>query len=278
MSVTLFIFDFDDTLFPTGEYLNQKQRRKYAIPFSTPAQEAAISNIEEEVISLFKTCLSQGPVKIVSNASHKWLDQTLASYMVRLSTFIVDNNIAVVSARDEALNGPCGPKLTWKTKVFEREFLNTFENPSESSMVSVGDGEPELYAVQKLGDKYPGAKLVNIRFVEDPSMDALLTQIKVCKDIVSDLPKSRPPMASFQMHPPRPRRPTRPVPPVPRTRRNGVPAPAPAAAPVRPTLMQRIRRYVPECVRVPFEVGRWFTVWCIRGLMLGEEDRPLLPR
>lgn len=270
MSPTLFIFDFDDTLFPTERYCAMVGRNKKFNPFNTPAQAAAMANLEEEIISLFKTCLSQGPVFIVSNGSLEWLDGVLARYMVQLSTLIVENSIPVISARDEAGGDPNASRMTTKVKIFEREFLNMFENPAEGRLVSVGDGQPERHAVQELKKKYPEATLLEICFVEQPNMHALLFQIKVTQDIVGDLPKLKAKNGVFVLQPP----------PGPRIRITPGGYEAIAPAPAEPTLMQRMPwpiRLVFDLVRLPFVVGRWLIRERLSALLFGEENNHLLP-
>lgn len=114
----LFLFDCDDTLFPSAEWRASKTRDLK--PLRTPEQAGEIAELEEATISLLKKCLQYGQVKIVSNAQAKRLEWASTKYMLPLSQFLEENGIPVISARDQI--GPSAPyeSVKWKSKVFKR--------------------------------------------------------------------------------------------------------------------------------------------------------------
>lgn len=162
----MFIFDYDDKLFPTTLFGFLEERNKRITPFRVPDQAAALAELEEATIRLLEKCLRYGKVKIVSNGSMEWLAWSFSAYMRPLRTFLQNNHIPVISAYDEV--GWCAPRdpMKWKRTIFEREFVDTFLNFSEARLISIGDGRPELVAMDSLMTRYPEANLNSFRFAK----------------------------------------------------------------------------------------------------------------
>ncbi|CEM09901.1 unnamed protein product [Vitrella brassicaformis CCMP3155] len=103
----LYIFDWDDTLFPTSFFSN-------AGPSPAPLQSG------EAALAVIRRAHEDGRVMIISNGSPGWLTTCLAqSGYEKVRTFLTANQIPVVSARRHAdLCGRADPRLSYTGGCF----------------------------------------------------------------------------------------------------------------------------------------------------------------
>ena len=183
MEKTLFILDWDDTLFPTNwvikngiNLMNSSTRDQYTTYF----QEL------DRVLSIFlKTTTSVGKVIIVTNALLDWIN---VSSIVLPKTYTLLRKIKIVSARGTYRNKSSNI-MDWKTMAFHDVVDEEFDNDTLMHVISVGDAEYEYQALITLNNKNKKAKkyLKSIRFIKNPSHDTLIEQLEVLNNAIPDV-------------------------------------------------------------------------------------------
>lgn len=181
---TLFILDWDDTLFPTNwvikngiNLMNSSTREQYTTYF----QEL------DRVLSVFlKTITTIGKVIIVTNALLDWIH---VSSIVLPKTYTLLKKIKIVSARgtyrDKSSN-----IMDWKTMAFHDVVDEEFSDDSLMHVISVGDAEYEyqaLIALNKLKSNETKKYLKSVRFIKNPSHDTLIEQLEVLNYAIPDV-------------------------------------------------------------------------------------------
>lgn len=179
---TLFILDWDDTLFPT------KWTFKNGINLLIPSKrDQCIVYYQEldKVLSIFlQTLTKHGRVIIVTNAAKDWVS---ISSVVLPQTSELLKRIKIVSAK-ETYRTKSSNSMDWKTMAF-RDIINyEFKNSLLMNVISIGDAEYEyqaLIALNKLN--HPVKYLKSIRFMENPSHDVLIDQLQVLNNVIPDI-------------------------------------------------------------------------------------------
>lgn len=179
-SKTLFILDWDDTLFPTNwvmkngiNLMMSNTRDQYIIYF----QEL------DRVLSKFlRKATSLGKVIIVTNALPDWIN---VSSVVLPETYNLLKKVKIVSAR-EIYRKKSSNMMDWKMMAFRDIIDLEFKNTSLMNIISVGDAEYEYQALIALNDRYNGVVkyLKSVRFMKDPTHDILIDQLEVLNDAI----------------------------------------------------------------------------------------------
>lgn len=172
---TLFILDWDDTLFPTNwvtkngiNLMNSSTRDQYIIYFQ---------ELDRILSSFLKSIISMGKVIIVTNALLDWIH---ISSVVLPKTYNLLKKVKIVSARGTYRDK--SPKIMdWKTMAFRDVVDEEFKNSLLMNIISVGDAEYEYQALISLNNGNKGVKkyLKSVRFMKNPSHDTLIDQLEV---------------------------------------------------------------------------------------------------
>ena len=176
-NINIFILDFDDTLFPTYWFQTNKLKlsgetyEKYKLYFI---------NLDEQIYKFLKLLNGYGYIYIVSNASMNWLKNSI-NILPLTKTFIEENNINVISARDNNVNVELE---MWKTLTFKKiisNLLNDLNNKDiHLNIISLGDANYEYMALISLNSHIKNTKflLKNIKFMEKPEYEFIIEQLK----------------------------------------------------------------------------------------------------
>lgn len=170
---TLFILDWDDTLFPTSwvtknnvDIVNNESRDRYIEHFKT---------LDRALSSFLKNIKKYGKVIIVSNAMTEWVK---VSSIVLPHTYHVLKNISVVSARS-LFSDQTKEVMEWKKRTFQLIIDKEFENKKTMNVFSVGDAEYEHNALialtQSNFDKIKYLK--SFRLIKNPGYEELIEEI-----------------------------------------------------------------------------------------------------
>ena len=179
---TLFILDWDDTLFPTKwalkngiNLIQTSNHDEYMIYF----QEL------DNVLSRFlKTVTKHGKVIIVTNAAKDWVG---ISSIVLPRTYHLLKKVKIVSAK-ESYRHKSTKIMDWKIMAFRDIINHEFKNSSIMNVISIGDAEYEYQALIALNKKNHKIKyLKSIRFLENPSHDILIDQLQVLNDAIPEV-------------------------------------------------------------------------------------------
>jgi len=180
---TLFILDWDDTLFPTNwvmkngiNLMNASIREQYITYFQ---------QLDRVLSAFLKNAISMGKVVIVTNALLDWIH---ISSIVLPKTYVLLKKIKIVSARG-SYKHKSSNMMDWKVMAFHDVVDEEFQNESLMHVISVGDAEYEYQALIALNKKTNGEKkyLKSVRFIKNPSHDMLIEQLEMLSFAIQDV-------------------------------------------------------------------------------------------
>ncbi|CRH03682.1 HAD domain ookinete protein, putative [Plasmodium relictum] len=176
----LIVFDYDDTILPTSWITIKMKLTLYdIIPVYLKQLFNKLSNV---VINTLNLCLTQGKLVIVTNASLEWLINSAKKFIPEVWTFITQNNIRIISARDRLINSLIDPK-DWKKIIFH-QIINEVLSPYlyNTSFIcfiySVGDGNDERNAcffISQL-NQYSSCIFKSLKFLSEPTCQKLIAE------------------------------------------------------------------------------------------------------
>ncbi|CEL95776.1 unnamed protein product [Vitrella brassicaformis CCMP3155] len=148
--ITLWLLDYDDTLFYTSWMTTQQYDKRYKVNscFAT-----AIFDHESACLDLIsKACGGDGGlggccrsvVVIVSNGRMPWIRDTMQDFMPRLWGLLIEEGVEIISARD-LFSGKTTP-YTWKEEAFAQVFEKV--DGVVGRAVVIGDGQQEMQGKQ----------------------------------------------------------------------------------------------------------------------------------
>jgi len=175
---TLFIFDWDDTLFFTS-HLNPSEENLFL--YINSKEQKMMSTIEFYIKQILNKALSKGTVLIITNSSEGWVEACVKFYYPNLIPIL--RYVNIISARHLYSNKYPGKPLTWKVRAFNdlRSIFN-FEKCHITNIVSIGDDNGEMIAAQKLGEKINNCIVKTIKFREEPNLQELIKQLILIND------------------------------------------------------------------------------------------------
>jgi len=119
---TLFVFDWDDTLFPSSWI------RKFASsPWNIDTcmsldARILLDSVAESAENVIRRATALGRVVVISNAHSRWLQHSLRRYSPKLNTAFQQLRVPLLSARDvKGLSSP----LAWKFACMAQEIAGT---------------------------------------------------------------------------------------------------------------------------------------------------------
>ena len=170
---SLFIFDWDDTLFPTSFLINEGIIDQDNIPNELKNN---FKILEDIIINILNYALSKGDVYIITNSSIIWFKYTFYKYFTNLNNII--NKINIISARDEYEDIYPGENKIWKEKAFLSLRQNINEN-LVTNIICLGDSEFELEAGKILASRINESFVKRIKFKKNPDIEDLIKQLNL---------------------------------------------------------------------------------------------------
>ena len=171
---TLIILDWDDTLFPTSWF----NENKYNINDSTNIKTIKyFKKLDDELYSFLNKLLKFGEVVIVTNAVTEWVH---ISSVVLPSTSKLLKSMKVYSARKKYQHKYINNPMKWKELTFKEIITEKYNNKSKfANIISIGDAEFEYNALINLiyHDHSVAKLLKSVKFVKNPTNHILLEQI-----------------------------------------------------------------------------------------------------
>ena len=170
---TLFIFDWDDTLFFTT-HLNPSKNNVFF--FENENEKKMIKVIESYIEDILNKALSKGTVLIITNSSEGWVEVCVKFYYPDLIPIL--KNIYIISARELYQEQYPTEPGTWKIKAFNdlKEQFN-FEQSLVTNIICFGDDKNEIIAAQKLGENINNCLIKTVKFRDKPDLKEMLKQL-----------------------------------------------------------------------------------------------------
>ena len=170
---TIFIFDWDDTLFFTT-HINPSENNTFF--YESQTEKKFMNRIEYYVSEILNKALSKGEVVIITNSGDGWVNACAKFYYPNLIPLL--KKINIISARDLYQKLYPNDPTTWKIKAFndlKKKF--NFEKCVVSNIICIGDNNCEIIAAQKLGEGFDNCLVKTIKFREKPNLKELIKQI-----------------------------------------------------------------------------------------------------
>ena len=173
---SLFIFDWDDTLFPTSFLVKEGISNEDNLP----EELIKLFNILEEIIiNILNYVIEKGDVYIITNSSIGWFKYSSDKYYPNLGNLL--DKIKIISARDEYEKIYPGQNKFWKEKAFLN--LKKEINPKlVTNIICFGDSIIELEAGKTLACKLNEAFVKTIKFKENPEIEDLIKQLNLINE------------------------------------------------------------------------------------------------
>lgn len=182
---TIFILDWDDTLFPTSWVSKNKINMT-----SNSDYEQYIVYFQEldRILSKFLTNLQKlGRIIIVTNAMPEWIK--LSSIAIP-QTYNILNSIVVISSRNQ-YRKISSNMMDWKKMAFNDIIENCIKyNQSVNNIISIGDADYEyqaLISLNKKFNKHNNKFLKSIKLIKKPSHDMLIDQLEVLNNAIKSV-------------------------------------------------------------------------------------------
>lgn len=175
---TLTIFDWDDTLFPTIQYINYNN--------------VEFERLDYNIYSLFSFILNYSQIIIITDANKEWFIKCI-QYLNYTKQLINENQIKILSTRDiikeyETIYNKDLLLKNRKIKIFKCILLLF---PEYNNIISIGDSEKEYEALINLykNNKNESRYFKNIKLFKYPNSDLILEEIKLLKNNYFDIYK-----------------------------------------------------------------------------------------
>ena len=194
--ISVSIFDWDDTLFPTKALYDNEISFEDIFTFQSSLKEIdaslnqKISLLEQSIINLFtELTMKKIEIFIVSNADKKWINNCLNHFMNELKEFIEENEIKIYSAKN--LFKSSTTSANWKKKCFKRVLIENFSMKSTSiDLIAIGDSLEEKKATfglkkVKYYDNAINSKIVQM--VQSQNVETLIKEISTIQNNIDDL-------------------------------------------------------------------------------------------
>lgn len=195
-SHTLFIFDFDDTLFCTKYFdtfsLSYQDifSCKVSLEETNPSLVKEVKELENSIIDLLvKLIQSNYDIVIVSNADMKWINNCLTHFLPELKDFIEENELKIYSAKN-LFSNLTNKSVEWKVKAFKKTLYDLYgkvdgyetkcDYETEIKAVIIGDGLDEKKAVFRLKKETKFTQLTTkfIQMILFPSAASIILELK----------------------------------------------------------------------------------------------------
>ncbi len=170
---SVFIFDWDDTLFFTT-HLNPSKNNTFF--YESETEKRLMNTIEYYVAEILNKALDKGTVLIITNSSDGWVQACAKFYYPNLLPIL--DKIKIISSRELYQNEYPADPITWKIKTFnDLKQKLYFEKCTVSNLICIGDDNCEIIAAKKLGESFGNCLVKTIKFRDKPNLNELIKQI-----------------------------------------------------------------------------------------------------
>jgi hypothetical protein len=172
------IFDWDDTLMCTSEITG---RGRFA--------NLDFTQISANIASLLRLAKRYGPVFIVTNASREWVYDCIFKHLTAEVEELV-NSVGLLSTINSGIASQ-HPVEMRKTVAFSK-MIGMFSKRGKHTLLCLGDCENDRNAANAIREKIGSpttssgsfAYVKNIKFVPEPTLEVLLTEQKICLELL----------------------------------------------------------------------------------------------
>ena len=174
---SIFIFDWDDTLFctsvlsPNGYFDSERE--------ILPSQLKRIEKLETFVECLLIKSIEKGDAYIITNSEAAWVKYSCEIFFPNVYKLL--NKIKIISGRDLYQHKFPNDYKTWKIKAFYK-ILKNYSLNLPTNIMSFGDSTYDIDAAYDLVKKFPNGFVKAIKFTELPLIQDLINQLILVLD------------------------------------------------------------------------------------------------
>jgi hypothetical protein len=182
----LFVFDWDDTLFPTS-WLQQGGVHQ-GESSGARRQKAQFRKVARSVSALLEAAKRLGKVVVVTNAEAGWIEQCCALFLPELAPVL--EGLHLVSARSTFLGSAEAEPAEWKCQAFDREiqaFCAGRACAGNLQVFSLGDSLYEHAALFKVARAMPIFTPKSVKLMEHPTAAQLVEEQELLAGSLEDL-------------------------------------------------------------------------------------------
>lgn len=181
----LFLFDWDDTLFPSTFFNNHGYYSVNKLPKKIQYKIKLLENI---ILDIFRNIIPFGELVIITNSDKKWVKLTCKLFMPLLNLFM-EKNVLRISAKNVYDAKYPGEPIMWKAKVMKHILKKFYGEHKNRYVVSVGDSIIENTAIRTVSRLLDIDTITVIKFIEAPTINQLRSQLIQFKDYVYTIHK-----------------------------------------------------------------------------------------
>lgn len=157
----IYVFDFDDTLFPTTFY------GKHNCAINKDRYSGVFQNIEKSINNLFDAC-DKADIYVLSNGSSEWINNCIDLYCPTIRYRIKD----IISARDKYENKFPDNIVMWKTYAL----IDIISSTKMTDVIFVSDLIIDFESVDLVKKCYNSINIITVKFIEQPEYWQLIKQ------------------------------------------------------------------------------------------------------
>ena len=172
---SIFLFDWDDTLFPTS-YLSVNGIYNGSLIKLTKKEFQNIKRLEIYVREILSMSIERGKVFIVTNSSKGWVEASCKKYYNSILPLL--NKIKIISCR-EIFDGKLPIKSNlWKLLIFNY-IINLFDHSLLTNIICIGDNNNEIEAGKSLNKYFNDNNcfVKTILFRKEPNLEEMNKQL-----------------------------------------------------------------------------------------------------
>lgn len=174
-NTSLYIFDWDDTLFPSTFLIKEGCFNNYCNVSGDILQK--IKTIEKIIIKLFSSILQkEGSFIIITNSDKKIVSTICSNYMPSLYK-IISNYSFIISSKNMYMSSYPNEPILWKTKAMKYVLKHFCGNNKNKKIISIGDSIIEKIAFKTITNLLSLPNNTIIKCSEKPSIHSVYSQI-----------------------------------------------------------------------------------------------------
>lgn len=166
-STSYIVFDWDDTLL-CSTFVARK-------PHLRPS-DSRLKSLARAAKDVLELAQQLGEAVIVTNATHRWVEDSARRYVPSLLPTLAD--IPIISARELADYSQLKDMDVWKVHAFSTLYPHLIAD-KVVNLVSIGDALHERNAAHSMGQERHRAVIKTVKLKTEPSADELVRQLTV---------------------------------------------------------------------------------------------------
>ena len=179
----LFLFDWDDTLFPSTFLNKHGYYKRDKIPVNIHSKIKLLENI---ILDIFKNIISFSELVIVTNSDEGWVTTSCKLFMPNLHMFI-ERNVPRFSAKNIYNVKYPGEPILWKAKIMKCILKKFYGDHKNKYVISVGDSVVENTAIKTVSKLLNINTITVIKFMTAPTINQLWYQLIQFKGDIENL-------------------------------------------------------------------------------------------